>query len=940
MSEDIESLRRQIAELEAALQHPLPAIAADLIHQQLAALQSQLSINESNFTSANVAAQNIVGHDLNQQTGTAHNSAPNTGAVIGLNLGKIVFGRDPSEDEQRRLSRYLTALANKWSKLDLRGKDDRSGEDNQLSLARVYTMMGVEKTYLRLRTATKLEYTQFTDGFLKLDDSENPDMVLPHQAVSMFNLGEEAFFALRKMLVTEAVSYNPHLILLGEPGGGKSTFIRHLTMTLASHDPNRGSLSTQLPGWDDNRQLLPIIISLRELAGALAKDGASSKTVYTTLYQTMESYSVTNVDDLLSESLHRGVALLLFDGLDEVPLEGIPGEVADRMSALRAVRDFAQQHDGARVVVTCRTRAYEGKIRECVKWRVETLAPWTLGQIRHFVPAWYNELAATTGMEMTQAERAGRDLLEAIVERPKLAEMARTPLLLTMMALVLFNDGTLPRDRPQLYERVLSMLLGRWDSLRGGDNLATAIGHPNWDSGRIRVVLDELSYVAHREATSADGHGRISRAMLRDKLIEFFKNAGLPRYADAAERCLEYFQQRSGLLLPDDEHDSFMFAHLTLQEHCAGCYLVSQRSAVDDVMSHRNDDRFREPIFLGLGMLQEDKQGWLLIEKVLNRLISRDETYSQAKYTVRWQRDLILAAEIGIDRSWERLKELGVDTQPILIALQHGLVEILESNPPFLSVKNRVYAGTLLAAIGDPRPGVCTLEPVWCEVPSGPFLMGSNSGLSNEKPEHIVNVSAFRISKYAITNWQYQQFIRSTKHPESREAHNKSFSQSNQPVVGISWRDATSFCAWLSKQLGYEIRLPTEAEWEKAACGTFTFVIGYPWGSQWDESKANSFENGIESTVAVGCYPNGASVYGALDMCGNVWEWTCSVFNQYPFTHIEASFADNIEISMRGGSWNQNSQEVRCRYRGFGKYLGRSRYLGFRVVTGSANEHE
>jgi hypothetical protein len=184
MSEDIESLRRQIAELEAALQQPLPAIVADLTRQQLAALQSQLSINESNFTSANVAAQNIVGHDLNQQTGTAQNSGTVTGAVIGLNLGKIVFGRDPSEDEQRRLSRYLTALANKWSKLDLRGKDDRSGEDNQLSLARVYTMMALQASRIKLRSSNEKELNSLAeDQKLNTKPEENSDFALPNKAV-------------------------------------------------------------------------------------------------------------------------------------------------------------------------------------------------------------------------------------------------------------------------------------------------------------------------------------------------------------------------------------------------------------------------------------------------------------------------------------------------------------------------------------------------------------------------------------------------------------------------------------------------------------------------------------------------------------------------------------------------------------------------------------
>jgi hypothetical protein len=852
MSEDIESLRHQIAELEAALQQQLPPIVETLTRQQLAALQSQLSINESNFTSANVAAQNIIGHDLNQQTGTAQNSGQNNGAVIGLNLGKIVFGRDPSEDEQRRLSRYLTALANKWSKLDLRGKDDRSGEDDQLSLAQVYTMVALQNSYVFLRQATQIERTTYLYTSTGLSKKEDPSHVLPDKAISKIDSNpdqKEEFLALRSLLATEAVSENQYLILLGDPGGGKSTFIRYLAMTLAQHNSIHSSLSARLPGWNDERQLLPIIISLRELAGILARESRSPKTVYKMLHQTMESYNIADVDDLLSETLHSGVALLLFDGLDEVPLEGVSGKVADRFTTLRAVRDFAQQHNGARIVVTCRTRAYEGKLRECVKWPVETLAPWTLGQIRHFVPVWYNELAATTGMEAAQAERAARDLLAAIVERPKLAEMARTPLLLTMMALVLYNDGTLPRDRPQLYERVLSMLLGRWDSLRGGDNLATAIGHPNWDSGRIRGVLDELSYIAHRDATSADGRGRISRQTLRDKLIEFFKNAGLPGYADAAERCLEYFQQRSGLLLPDDEHNSFTFAHLTLQEHCAGCYLVSQRSVIDEVLNHRTDDRFREPIFLGLGKLQEGPQGWVFIETILNRLLNRSESNGIPKSIQQWMHDIILAAEVGIDRDWNRLSESGMNTFDITNNLCSGLEYILADYFDDLvsNSSNHDYLRKcidLIAFFGRKKYEITAKD--WLDFTKEIIISIPKDNTNeddtedddedyeddeysityyeednnyNERELVYITIPQFRILTRNISCWNYSHFLRKSSNQVYQ--HNvDSLNQLNLPITTLRYEEMVSYCEWLTitgitdgwLTPDMIVRLPTEAE--------------------------------------------------------------------------------------------------------------------------------
>jgi energy-coupling factor transporter ATP-binding protein EcfA2 len=789
-------------------------------------------------------------------------------------------------------------------------------------------MMAVENSYTFLRHATKTELSNFTHHSTLLSKHEDPDHVLPDKALHKIDSvanQEEVVIAWRKLLVTEAVSNNQHLVVLGDPGGGKSTFIRHLAMTLAHYNPSEGLLSAQIAGWDEEEQALPIIVSLRELAGTLAKDGISHKTVYVALRQAMESYSVSNVDDLLSESLHRGVALLLFDGLDEVPSEGIAGEVADRLSTLRAIRDFAQQHSQVRMVVTCRTRAFEGQLRKCVKWPVETLASWTLGQIRYFVPAWYMELATTSGMEVLQAKRAAHDLLAAIIERPKLAEMARTPLLLTMMALVLYNDGTLPRDRPQLYERILAMLLGRWDSLRGGDNLATAIGHPNWDSARIRVVLDELSYIAHRDATSSDGRGRISRAMLRDKLIEFFKNAGLPRYADAAERCLEYFQQRSGLLLPDDEHDSFMFAHLTLQEHCAGCYLVSQRSAVDDVMSHRNDDRFREPIFLGLGMLQEDKQGWLLIEKIIQRLLIHEEGSGRIKAVDQWIQDLILAAEIGVDRNWIRLKEVGVDTKHLLHTLRHMLAEIIEHAHTQLGYEKKIWIGDILSRIGDPRPGICTIRPLLIHI----------------KHDDFTYINDIYMSKYLITNWQYNKFITSTNY-SSNNILDPNFNKANQPVIGISWTDAIKYCKWLTSISHYykwisddlHFRLPLQTEWLLAASGVERKK--YPWGDEYKKGNANTDDLNLERTTAVGCFIEGASPYGILDMCGNVWEWTCSAHSSYvdllDIKYLDYFINRDVDIVLCGGSWNEHHMNSQCNSNLVSPISRKSNYIGFRIV--------
>ena len=160
---------------------------------------------------------------------------------------------------------------------------------------------------------------------------------------------------------------------------------------------------------------------------------------------------------------------------------------------------------------------------------------------------------------------------------------------------------------------------------------------------------------------------------------------------------------------------------------------------------------------------------------------------------------------------------------------------------------------------------------------AGEFLMGSAESDKDvgdeEKPQHTVSLDAFRIDQHEVTNAQYKQCVDAGKctapsdsSSNTRKSYYGNAQFDNYPVVYVSWQDAKNYCAWAGK------RLPTEAEWEKAARGTDG--RRYPWGDTFDKSKLNSFENGNKDTTEVGKYPSGASPYGAYDMAGNVWEWT------------------------------------------------------------------
>jgi formylglycine-generating enzyme required for sulfatase activity len=190
-------------------------------------------------------------------------------------------------------------------------------------------------------------------------------------------------------------------------------------------------------------------------------------------------------------------------------------------------------------------------------------------------------------------------------------------------------------------------------------------------------------------------------------------------------------------------------------------------------------------------------------------------------------------------------------------------------------------------------------------VPAGDFTMGSNSGFDDEKPVHNVYLDAFWIDKFEVTNALYKKCVDagkcqapSSKSSNTRSSYYGNAQYDNYPVIFVSWDDANTYCAWAGK------RLPTEAEWEKAARGTDARV--YPWGNSFDKKLLNSSEGDEGDTTAVGNYPAGASPYGALDMAGNVWEWVADWYakNFYASSPRNNPHGPSFGQSrvMRGGS--------------------------------------
>ncbi len=227
----------------------------------------------------------------------------------------------------------------------------------------------------------------------------------------------------------------------------------------------------------------------------------------------------------------------------------------------------------------------------------------------------------------------------------------------------------------------------------------------------------------------------------------------------------------------------------------------------------------------------------------------------------------------------------------------------------------------------------------WCAIPAG------NVTVENQD----YRIEAFRISKYPITNGQFQAFVDDSEgysdsrwwqysssaqswHERTSTPKESGFQGANHPKEKVSWYEAMAFCHWLSYKTKLRITLPTEQQWQRAAQGDD--FRNYPWGNSFDSTRCNTWDSGNGQTTDVDSYPDGISLYGVYDMVGNVWEWC---LNKYSDPN-DVEPGGEMARSVRGDSWVSVGAETRLTKRGRLLPLYRDSSVGFRLATDSNEE--
>lgn len=257
-----------------------------------------------------------------------------------------------------------------------------------------------------------------------------------------------------------------------------------------------------------------------------------------------------------------------------------------------------------------------------------------------------------------------------------------------------------------------------------------------------------------------------------------------------------------------------------------------------------------------------------------------------------------------------------------------------------ISFKHRLDAAEALGLAGDSRLD----EDNWITIPAGEFLMGADAddeeAYDDAKPRHEVYLDAFRVGRFPVTVQEFATFLDNGGYEKTRwwkDSRGEYFRQTgqpwdwnaqksrrNHPVTGVSWHEAAAYCEWLSDRLASRVRLLTEAEWERVACGGD--ARKYPWGNKLDSTRANyACEGSPSQTTPVGLYPRGATREKVQDMAGNAWEW---VMDWYADDYYLHSPRDNPQGPEEGSATLTHQDEWRARriVRG-GGWSGSARYL-------------
>ncbi|MBT8362238.1 MAG: SUMF1/EgtB/PvdO family nonheme iron enzyme [Deltaproteobacteria bacterium] len=688
----------------------------------------------------------------------------------------------------------------------------------------------------------------------------------------------------------EAVEKYPCIIVLGDPGCGKTTALENLAYQFS-----------------DRPETLPLPLHLSEFEYGMS--------LHDFILQGWGGdidaghWGAIDLAANVQEYLNAGKLFFMFDALNEMPTEGY----RERCSALRRFMEKGVAQ-GNRFLMTCRLLDYGDEFSGLQRVEVQPLSG---DQIRRFLQ---NELP-------DDWEGLWRALIRAENSSPQFLEMVRNPYLLTIMIDIYHEDSILGGNRAELMRRFIQILL---------DWAKTKCPPDQWLDADIQS--EALSIMAF-EMQARSGFGtRVKTEQIKSIMPRQVQlDPKWPPQPSPPSQILRLAAKAKIIEMPVD-NSTVRFSHQLIQEYFAAHQVLKKSPA-------NMADLWRWPWY------ETEMPLWLRPENNYEPPPPPPPT--------GWEETTILAVGSALENDNQLLRSV-LEINPILAG--RCLLQIQDRcNPtdrkavidrllrtisdPEVALRVRISAGELLGSLGDPRIGEMIV------IPAGKFLMGEG------REQHLLYLSEYKIGKYPVTNAEYKLFLAADgyknksywteagwqeiciKQDKPRLWHDDRYNKPNQPVIGLSWYACVAYCRWLSRETGRLIRLPTEAEWEKAARG----IDGrtYPWGDEFEAVRLNAREGNqkVCTTTPIGIYQSGKSPFGLFDCSGNVWEWCATRWKKpYPYLADKKEWdseyleGQNLRV-LRGGSWNYKAEATRCANRFKFQPYGWTERGGFRFVV-------
>ncbi len=702
------------------------------------------------------------------------------------------------------------------------------------------------------------------------------------------------------------------LVILGDPGSGKTTHLKRLLLWCA----REGGASLGLPA-----ATVPVFLPLRDL-----RDLTHGLEPFIEA-QLSEPHLATPTG-FGRKLLDRGGLLLLLDGLDEVADPGQREQVA------RWIEGALRAHPSCRFVVTSRFAGYTREARLSESFLELHLRPLTAEQADHFVHNWYRIVERGLAVDPAQGELIAKTRADALVARLKepdfrarrVFELTRNPLLLTNLCLVHRDRGRLPQRRAELYDECIDVLLERW-RLGKGLGIGTT-------AKEARRVLQPAALWLHQEENRTRAHAEQLEPVVAPSLAAVGYTGG------GAREFLRTVRDESGLLTGwDQQHYGFM--HLGFQEYLAAREIRTRSfddpTVLAELAKHFGESWWQEVILLLLAL--DDPA---LFKPFMRELVPLP---AFSEHTDLVELCLDDAADVSLE-PFEEMVFAAPATDPVLWENQFAAFRILARLAPHrvseLVTSLQLHPSPEIQARLRASMGAAHQETVAAarggyelvRIPGGVFRMGSPESEGgrdgDEGPQHQVQVLAFWLGRYPVTNEQYGAYLRENPGAEEPELwSDRRFNQPRQPVVGVSWEEARAYAEWAG------LRLPTEAEWEYACrAGTTTRF------SSGDDDADLARVGWYQANSGGALHPVGEkepNAFGLYDMHGNVWEWVeDDSHRDYRAAPTDGrAWIDSPRGAFRvfrGGSFANSAWYARAAFRDFDDPGNRYVLRGFRLA--------